>query len=154
MRPRTLPPSPPTLPPVALSLRPPWAWFAIHAPPRFRKGVENRTWKTTYRGPLWVHSSGTLTRDDYSAACGVAYTLKFPREQWPTWGDCERIRGGIIGRVVLSGVVEECASQWFEGPYGFLFERAEPVEFVRCLGACGVFPLKPETLALLSEKKL
>lgn len=145
---------PRTLPPVALSIRPPWAWFAIHAPPEFRKGVENRTWKTHYRGPLWVHSSGTLTRTDYEAACGVAHTLGVPPALRPTWDACERIRGGMIGRVVLSGVVEECKSQWFEGPYGFLFEQAEPIEFVRCLGACGVWTVKPETLALLSEKKV
>lgn len=36
-----------------LSVRPGWAWAIIHGPRR----VENRSWRTCYRGPLYIHAS-------------------------------------------------------------------------------------------------
>lgn len=36
----------------ALTVRQPWAWAIIHGPKR----IENRTWRTTYRGPLAIHA--------------------------------------------------------------------------------------------------
>jgi hypothetical protein len=38
-----------------ISLRPGWAWAVIFG----RKTVENRSWKTTYRGPLAIHASAS-----------------------------------------------------------------------------------------------
>lgn len=40
----------------ALSVRQPWAWLIVHG----EKTVENRTWPTSYRGPLAIHASKTL----------------------------------------------------------------------------------------------
>jgi hypothetical protein len=36
----------------ALTVCQPWAWAIIHAPKR----IENRTWRTSHRGPLAVHA--------------------------------------------------------------------------------------------------
>jgi hypothetical protein len=36
----------------ALTIRPPWAWAVIYR----GKDVENRRWRTTYRGPLLIHA--------------------------------------------------------------------------------------------------
>jgi hypothetical protein len=70
----------------ALSIRQPW----VHAILYEGKDVENRSWKTNYRGWLALHASGRPRRDarfprgiqmpaldtlDYSAICGVAYLL-------------------------------------------------------------------------------
>jgi len=38
----------------ALSVWQPWAWLLCHY-----KDVENRSWKTKYRGPLLIHASKT-----------------------------------------------------------------------------------------------
>lgn len=43
-----------------LSVRQPWSGaFFLHG-----KDVENRSWKTDYRGPLVIHASGGATCDD------------------------------------------------------------------------------------------
>jgi hypothetical protein len=36
-----------------LSIRQPWAWLIIAG----HKDVENRSWTTTYRGPLLIHAA-------------------------------------------------------------------------------------------------
>jgi hypothetical protein len=42
-----------------LSVRPPWSWAIAHA----GKDVENRTWRTPYRGLVAIHASRTVERD-------------------------------------------------------------------------------------------
>ena len=65
-----LPPSlPHTLPPLALSVRQPWAWAIIHA----GKDVENRSWQAVNhglrrRGRIAIHAAKGLTRDEYDDA--------------------------------------------------------------------------------------
>lgn len=44
----------------ALSIRPPWAYAIAH----LGKRVENRTWRTNYRGPILIHASSTMRNDD------------------------------------------------------------------------------------------
>jgi hypothetical protein len=36
----------------SLSIRQPWAWLIVQG----HKPIENRTWPTTYRGPLLIHA--------------------------------------------------------------------------------------------------
>ncbi|MBL8866467.1 MAG: ASCH domain-containing protein, partial [Planctomycetia bacterium] len=38
---------------LALSIHQPWAHAILH----FGKSVENRTWSTSYRGPLLIHAA-------------------------------------------------------------------------------------------------
>lgn len=40
----------------ALSIRPPWADLILSG----QKDIENRTWRTNYRGPLLIHSEGAI----------------------------------------------------------------------------------------------
>ncbi len=42
----------------ALTLLQPWAWLIIHGPKRW----ENRTWTTSYRGPLIIHAGRSRRR--------------------------------------------------------------------------------------------
>jgi len=39
-----------------LSIKPPWAGLILDG----IKDIENRTWKTVYRGPLLIHSEGAI----------------------------------------------------------------------------------------------
>lgn len=39
-----------------LSIKPPWADLILDG----IKDIENRTWKTSYRGPLLIHSEGAI----------------------------------------------------------------------------------------------
>ena len=36
-----------------LSVRQPWAWCIVGPP---RKDIENRTWRSGYKGPLYIHA--------------------------------------------------------------------------------------------------
>ena len=114
-----------------LSVRNPWAWLLVAG----HKDIENRTWRTSYRGPLLIHASlGTDPENfmpkqrEWLEFAGIAIPEDLPR-------------GAIVGSVNLSGVVGQqrdnsgtttgqggtTASPWFEGPYGFLMTDA--VEF-------------------------
>lgn len=118
----------------ALSIRQPWAWAILHA----GKDVENRTWNTSYRGPLLVHAAGTLQPDVHLPAwCAqpVAGAL---------------VHRAIIGVVDLVDVVKSSPSPWFEGPYGLVL--ANPRAFakpVTCAGAPGIWQPDDELLAKL-----
>ena len=41
-----------------LSVRQPWAWLIVHG----HKPLENRSWATSYRGPLLIHAAKGMTR--------------------------------------------------------------------------------------------
>jgi len=49
----------------AITIKQPWAW-AIAAG---HKTVENRTWQTKFRGPIYIHAGGALTSGDNVAQC-------------------------------------------------------------------------------------
>lgn len=97
----------------ALSVRQPWAWCLFHGKP-----VENRTWYTSYRGPLLVHASKTWDRE------GDLWIRKTFRGLLPTYCVSKSyVLGVIVGRVDLVKVVRSHPSPWFFGPYGFVFEN-------------------------------
>lgn len=76
-----------------LSIRQPWADLII----RGIKDVENRTWTTTYRGPLLIHASKGFVP-------GHAVRLYGPQHEWE--------QGGIVGMVDLVDVVRDSTSPW------------------------------------------
>ena len=58
----------PSLPAVGLSLRQPWAHAVVH----LGKGLENRKWRASFRGPVLLHASGTIgNRGDFHDACEI-----------------------------------------------------------------------------------
>ena len=44
----------------ALTIKAPWAWAIAHA----GKRIENRTWTTRYRGPIYIHAGASDLRRD------------------------------------------------------------------------------------------
>jgi hypothetical protein len=65
-----------------ISVRNPWAWRIVAG----LQTVEERTWKPTWRGVLWIHAS----KDSDPSA---------PAELWPPAG--QLVNAAIIGRVTL-----------------------------------------------------
>jgi hypothetical protein len=57
----------------ALTVRQPWAWATIYA----GKDVENRRWRTTYRGPLLIHA-GKNADPDPEATSRLLWTMAVP----------------------------------------------------------------------------
>ena len=114
----------------ALSIRQPWADAIIwHG-----KDVENRDWKTNFRGPVLIHAAkawGPQERAD------LAFVEAMPAT---TLGNVDRpLLGGIIGKAVIVDCVEEMDSRWFFGRYGFVLRNAEPLPFKPCRGQLGFF---------------
>lgn len=117
----------------AISVRQPWAWFIIY----LGKDVENRTWRTLFRGPVWIHASKGMTRAEYEEGIICArrvFGRPFPE---PRFEDLQR--GGIIGRAEITGCVTASTSKWFGGPYGFPIINPMACEFLPCNGALGFF---------------
>jgi ASCH domain len=122
----------------ALSIRQPWAWLIVHA----GKDVENRSWPTSYRGPLLIHAAKGMTLSEYdrgaafAKACGIVSMP--PAEQISV--------GGIVGQAELADCVRSSRSPWFMGPYGFVLRDVRPLPFTACVGRLGLFEVPEREL--------
>lgn len=132
------------LPEFALSVRQPWAWAIIHA----RKDIENRSWSAriaalrtalAFRGPVCIHASKGMTRDEYEGALDVFHDCGLIN--WPK--PHELLRGGIIGTVEIVDVVRKSDSPWFSGSVGLVLANPKPVAFIPSTGALGYFKWQP-----------
>ena len=80
----------------ALTVKQPWAWAIISG----RKRVENRTWSTSVRGRIAIHSS-KKHEDDWRRLAAML-------EDDAAWNACsESPAGAILGTVELVDCVEE-----------------------------------------------
>ncbi|NJN54505.1 MAG: hypothetical protein HC804_06980 [Anaerolineae bacterium] len=147
----------------ALTVRQPWAWAIINA----GKDNENRNWHTNFRGRVFIHAAIGMTHDEYEWAVeeirDKTRVIKVPHTpiklpvliaRWglfsshdveiPTYN--QLIRGAIIGAVEIINCVQESDSPWFEGKYGFVLARPEPLlEPLPCKGALGFWNI-PENV--------
>lgn len=121
---------------MALSLHQPWAWAILHA----GKRVENRTWKTDYRGPLVIHAAQTRRSMRHGLgvlgrlhACGVFDAML----------DVKRLPyGALVGVCELVDVVPiawRATDAWACGPWCWLLEEVRTIEPVAWRGAQGLF---------------
>lgn len=112
-----------------LSIRQPFAWLVVHGV----KDIENRSWRTHYRGPLLIHASANLS-DFYLET--IEYCQSKGRVRMPEDYDI----GGIIGMVEVVDCVRRHGSPWKHGPsWGWVFANARPLKFRQCKGAVGFF---------------
>jgi hypothetical protein len=108
-----------------LVVRQPWASLIVHG----YKDIENRSWRTHYRGPLLIQSAASQPSGD-SLAEARRRRVKLPA-QFET--------GGIVGMVEVVDCVEASRSKWFEGPFGWVLSGAHPLPFVPHKGRLGLF---------------
>lgn len=118
----------------ALSIRQPYA-FAIAAG---YKPIENRDWRTGYRGFFLIHAGLKEDRDDVEGVlrrCSAIANLPLSSVvyQYRKSGH----RGGIVGSGYITDCVSTHESQWFNGPFGFVIVDAQPTKFVPCVGRLG-----------------
>jgi hypothetical protein len=116
----------------ALSIRQPWAWLVVNG----YKDIENRSWRTSHRGPLLIHASQnrSLLPPQNLAALEKKYHVRLPRDF---------DLGGIIGVVEVVGCVKTHPSKWkFRGSWGWVLKNARRLPFRKCKGAVGFFRLK------------
>lgn len=99
----------------ALSLTQPWATLITD----YGMNVENRTWKTNFRGFFAIHATKTYRKDDF-IYCAKNYGIRLEENDVPY--------GAIIGFAELSEVitaesVTKRTEKWFIGDYGFVLEN-------------------------------
>ncbi len=121
---------------IALSIRQPWAHFIVHGAAGRFKDVENRDWRTPFRGRCLIHASKGGTKEDFRLALvgveetfGIVIGMAF--DDFP--------RGGIIGDVEIYDCVDASDSPWFMGPHGFLLRDPRPMAFAAMPGRLGFF---------------
>lgn len=113
-----------------LSVRNPWAHAIIH----LGKSIENRMWRTKYRGPLAIHTG----RADAAAAS--------INKHWPSEIILpERVKlayGAIIGIVDLIDCVpaeDVCDDPWTIGPWCWILANPRPITPVPMAGRLQIF---------------
>lgn len=152
----------------ALSGRQPWWWAILHA----GKRIENRKWNTHYRGPILLHAAKGCTDQEMREALEWMTDVGVvPRSVWAEGPILDMPRGGIVGRarivdvippwraplleVATSTAIEKMYADRYPGvdprwhmheQYGFVLADVEPLPFVPCRGALGLFDL-PEDIA-------
>ena len=110
----------------ALTIRQPYAWLIVQG----IKPVENRTWSTNYRGPLFIHAAVRL-HDHSIETIEKRHDIRINRDALQF--------GGIIGRVELVDVVRAHPSPFFEGPFGWVLRSPVPLPFRALRGGQGLF---------------
>lgn len=95
------------------------------------KPVENRTWKTKYRGELLIHACKGFDHDGYHWISETLPHIPIIGMQFP--------RGGIIGQARVVDCVEEMDSPWFFGPVGIVLADPRPLPFLPFKGRLGIF---------------
>ena len=118
-----------------ITIRQPWAHLIVSG----SKNIENRTWPTSYRGPVLIHASLNPNR-----------ALCLQRRIDP---DTLR-RGGVIGIAEISDCVTMHRSLWFNGPYGFVLRRRRPLPFIEWKGALGFRDAPSKLLKRISPRVL
>src|SRR5262249_5833572 len=85
-----------------LSIRQPWAYLIANGD----KDIENRSWRTKYRGLFLIHASLALDRDGCRAQKLLAEDME---------------TGGGVGMAEIVDCVTYHPSKWFRGHYGIVF---------------------------------
>lgn len=101
------------------------------------KDIENRTWRTNYRGRILIHASKGCTGAEYSAAVQYAESVMGRDVVIPPLDELKR--GGIIGSAEITECVEKSRSPWFMGKYGLVLVNPLQTEFRPYKGRLGIF---------------
>lgn len=120
---------------IALSIRQPWAWLILNA----GKDIENRDWKTPFRGRCLIHASKSGTKQDYQDAFDFLDSIDLTHLIIDIPGREQIEKGGVIGSVDIIGCTDTSDSPWFVGDYGFILRNQQPLPFTPYKGRLGFF---------------
>lgn len=130
----------------ALSILQPWAWLIAAG----HKDVENRHWRTPWRGRFLIHAGkkwGREQRDDLELLRVAHPQITFP----------ERFDlGGVVGAATIVDCVADSDSPWFVGTWGFVLQQPCACRLVPWRGQLGWFdiPLVDVNAALTTTERL
>lgn len=113
-----------------LTIRQPWAYAILH----LGKDVENRSWRTHYRGPLLIHAAARPARNRREILS--EYMGRPPSER--SLRDLPI--GSIVGVVDLVDCIRNSKSKWADpGQWHWVLKRARSMEPVECTGRLGLW---------------
>jgi hypothetical protein len=136
-----------------LSIRHPWAWLICH-PEALRacklpiKDIENREWRPSYRGPLYIHAGTAVDASLFDPRSGKLESWYWERTfdsagkalyaAMPKHKDAYP-RRAIVGCAQLSDVLTESLDPWFVGPYGLRLANATAIPPISYPGQLSLF---------------
>lgn len=126
----------------ALTIRQPWAYAILH----LGKDIENRSWRTHYRGPLLIHAAARAERNprELLSECVKSPPSEQVLRDLPT--------GSIIGIVDLVDCVRNSKSRWaFRGSWHWVLKVPRPFECIECPGRLGLWTPPPEVMNRLPK---
>ena len=123
------------LPPLALSVRQPWAWAIIFG----GKVIENRSMgaiRAGRMGPghICIHAASGLSEAEYRYGQWrlARHGVTCPRPD-------ALVRGGLIGTVQVTEIITQSDSEWFGGDAGLVLADPQSIDPVPASGALGYF---------------
>ena len=99
----------------ALSIKQPWASLIAHG----IKDIENRTWKTNYRGKILIHASGSPAKGKFLAMNEKQREFAAQNENFNPLYFEDLPTSAIIGEVEIIDCVINHPSIWAEKSEGF-----------------------------------
>lgn len=138
---------------IALTVRQPWATMIALG----LKNCENRTWETSYRGPLAIHAGKGMTKAEYEDALDFGCQA-LGNVQWldnPELKSEALPRGAIIAVADLYAISDQMPSPWYlgwsSGQLGWFFRNVRRVaKPVACKGALGLWPVPCDVQRLIA----
>jgi len=131
----------------AISFKQPYAWLIANG----YLLVDDRTWRTQYRGPVLIHASKGLYEVYYD------YVKLHTEILLP--GKDKLEYGGVVGIANLTicslprelpNTISPQQRLYFNGVhekyFGFLFEQARPLALLPCRGKIGIFEIDIDEL--------
>lgn len=140
-----------------LSIIQPWASAIAFA----GKDVENRSWRTHYRGPIAIHASGKIWRDVLALPIRVVRGgVKRPLIDWINRGrrsygltvEAETGCSQIVAIGMLTDCVEKSSSPWFGDEWGWVLSGVIPIEPIPRTGGLSLWDCKFKYCPLVRSK--
>lgn len=130
----------------ALSIKQPWAWLIVNG----HKDIENRKWKTNFRGRILIHAGKGLDTNADNDLWNNRHPVSGEQSErtaglmLPNYWQ----RGGIVGVATITDCVSASDSAWFEGPFGFVIAEAKLCPFIPWRGQLGFFDIPDDALPI------
>lgn len=143
----------------AISIREPYASAVVFA----GKDIENRSWRTHYRGPIAIHASSTVHPEDLDdqrrmLRGGERRSLEYWINRGRRAYGMDRIEelepSQVIGMGMLVDCVEQSSSPWHEkGCFGFEILGIVPIEPIAFDGALNLWDCEFEYTPLIRQRR-
>lgn len=137
----------------------PWASAIAFA----GKDIENRSWRTHYRGPLAIHAGGSFFADDLDLkTIAVRGKPRRPLIDWIRRGrrrfelppEAEELPvSHIVAIAMLMDCVEKSPSPWFRGEYGWVLGGVIPIEPIPMTGAQSLWDCSFDYTPLVRKRR-